>query len=76
LTKEEFWYILVREPATARRFEKQTMMVGQLLAKRFALDDLGQVVLSRGDMGAVYDTPRPPTGELVAVKLSDQTSEV
>ena len=48
------------------------MSVVQLIANRFELHDL----LGRGGMGAVYRATDTLTGELVAVKVLDQTSDL
>ena len=48
----------------------------QLIAGRFRIDGLEHSLLGRGGMGAVYRATDTLTGELIAVKVLDKTSEV
>jgi hypothetical protein len=48
----------------------------QLIGRRFRINDPATALLGRGGMGAVHRATDTLTGELVAVKALDQTSEV
>jgi hypothetical protein len=52
------------------------MSPSQQIARRFRIDDPEHDLLGRGGMGAVDRATDTLTGELVAVKVLDQTSEV
>ena len=56
--------------------QKDIMSASQLIANRFTIRNLEHDLLGRGGMCAVYRATDTLTGELVAVKVLDQTSEV